>query len=170
MRQCPDERTLERLFAGDGRSRNARHVAACPECALRMRQIEQDLGRIREALFADPPPALVRHASRGRPGRALVPALALGAAAACVAAVLWVRPLAPEATGKPSELSGLVQNASQALFPALEEDAGAAANPSAVQLAALGAALIGGRPCTVEDHLDTSSCEVQDVTTLAESW
>ena len=168
MRQCPDERTLERMFVGEGSGRHARHVAACPECALRMRRIERDLERIRDALFADPPPALDRHVLRGRPARPLLSALALGAAAACVAAVLWVRPFAVEATGSPSEYPGFVHNASQALFPALEEEAGA--NQGAVQLAAVGAALMGGRPCTLEDQLDTSSCDVQDVTTLAESW
>ncbi|HME68535.1 MAG TPA: hypothetical protein VKM54_01540 [Myxococcota bacterium] len=168
MKDCPDERTLERLFVGEGRARPARHVAACPECALRMRRIEQDLERIREALFADPPPELIRKGSRGRPARPLLSALVLGTAAACVAAVLWVRPFAVETTGSRSEITGFVQSLSDAIW--FEEDPGAIANQRAVQLAALGTALTGGRPCTLEDQLDTNACDAQDVTTLAEGW
>jgi hypothetical protein len=167
MRDCPDERTLERLFVGEGRAKEERHVAACPECALRMRRIARDLERIREALFEDPPPELLRQRSLGRPARPVLGALVLGAAAACVAAVLWVHLGAGVSIESPSELPGPL---SQLLFPAIDEDSAGLANPRAAQLAALGAALTGGSPCTLEDVLDTSSCDAQDVTTLAEGW
>lgn len=169
MRECPDDRTLERLFAGEGRAAQRRHLAACPECALRMRRIEQDVERIREALFEDPPLELLRR-SPGRPARPLLGVLVLGAAAACVAAVLWVRPVTMEPTGSPFELAGFMHTASQALFPAIEEDSGAVASPRVAQLAALGTALTGERPCTLEDQLDAESCDAQDVTTLAQGW
>jgi hypothetical protein len=167
MRNCPNEGTLERLFVGERSAAEERHVAACPECALRMRRIEQDLARIREALFEDPPLELLRQRSLARRARPLLGALVLGAAAAGLAAVLWVHPVPVESLENPSELPGLV---SQLLFPALEGDSGGLANPRAVQLAALGAALTGGNPCTLEDVLDTNSCDTQDVTTLAEGW
>ncbi|HYB13179.1 MAG TPA: hypothetical protein VEG67_06890 [Myxococcota bacterium] len=171
MRDCPDERTLERLYVGEGRAAQRRHVASCPECAGRMRRIDRDLEQIREVLFEDPPLELIRRRAFP-PARSLLGALALGAAAAaCAAALLWTRPpgvLQP--LESPAELAGFVHTASQAVFPTLEEDASAVANPRAVQLAALGAALTGGRPCTAEDQLDTNSCDVQDVTTLAQGW
>lgn len=166
MRDCPDEGTLEQLFVGAGRAAEELHVAACPECTLRMRRIERDLERIREALFEEPPLELLRQRSRGGRARPLLGALVLGAAAACVAAVLWVQPVAVESIANPPDISV----ASLALFPTLEEDPGAVANPRTVQLAALSAALSGGSPCTLEDVLDTSSCDAQDVTTLAAGW
>ncbi len=170
MRECLDERTLERLFAGEGRAAEQRHVETCPECALRLRWIEQEVSHIREALFADPPRELLRSGSPVRPLRPLLGALVLGAAALCVATVLWVRPRTLEATGSPSELASFVQTASQALFPAVEEEFDTTANPRAEQLTALGAALTGGRPCTLEDQLDAEPCDAQDVTTLAQAW
>jgi hypothetical protein len=170
MRNCPDERTLERLFVGEGREAERRHVEGCPGCALRMRRIERDLERIREALFADPPLELAQPRSRGRALRPRLAALALVAAAACTAVVLWTRPFTVEKTGSPSELAGFADTASEALFPAIDEASSAAASPKAAQLAALGAALRGERPCTLEDQLDTDSCDAQEVTTLAQGW
>jgi len=169
MRSCPDERTLERLFVGEGREAEQRHVEGCPGCALRMRRIERDLERIREALFADPPFELARHRSRVPALRPRLAALGL-AAAACVALLLWTRPFTVQATGSPSELAGFDDTASQALFPVIDEESGAAASPGAAQLAALGAALMGGRPCTLEDQLDVDSCDAEEVTTLAQGW
>jgi len=170
MRGCPDERTLELLFVGGGSAAQRRHAAACPECALRMRRIDRDLEQIREVLFEGPPLGMIRRRAFP-PARSMFGALVLGAAAACVAALLWLRP-APVGlpTEGPSELAGFVNTASQALFPSLEEEPSTLSNPRAVQLAALGAALTGGRPCTAADQVDTSSCEVQDVTTLAQGW
>jgi hypothetical protein len=167
MRDCPDEGALERLFVGGRSAAEERHVAGCPECVLRMRRIERDVERIREALFEDPPLELLRRRSLGRRARPLLGALVLGAAAACVAAVLWVHPVRVESIENPSELPGLV---SQLLLPAIEGDSGALANPRAVQLAALGTALTGGSLCTLEDVLDTNSCDPQEITTLAEGW
>lgn len=165
MRDCPDDRTLERLFVGEGSGAQRHHLAGCPECALRMRRIERDVERIREALFEDPPLELLRR-SAARPARPLLGALVLGAAAACVAAVFWMRPFAAEPPGNPFELAGFVHTASQALFPAIEEDPGTIASP----LATLGVALTGERPCTFGDPLDAESCDAQDVTTLAQGW
>jgi len=170
MRNCPDERTLERLFVGEGREAEQRHVEGCPGCALRMRGIERDLERIREALFADPPLELARPRVLGLALRPRLGALALVAAAACAALLLWPRPFAVEATGSSSELAGFVDTASQALFPTIDEEAGAVAAPKTAQLAALGAALMGARPCTLEDQLDADSCDAQEVTTLAQGW
>jgi hypothetical protein len=163
MRDCPDERTLERLFVGDGRPWEVHHLATCPDCALRMRRIERDFERIRQALFAEPPPQVLRRGARGRPLSPLLPALALSAAAACVALLLWLRPL-PVEGGGPLEADRVVADA---LFPSAVEDAGAGANQGTVQLAALGTALEGDRPCTLEDQLDTDGCDSQNV---AETW
>ncbi len=170
MRECLDEGTLERLFVGEGRAAQQRHVESCPECALRLRRIGRDVESIREALFADPPRELVRRASRARPLRPVLGALVLGAAVACVAALLWVRPRSLEPTASPSELASFVHTASQALFSAVEGEPDTTANPRAEQLAALGAALTGGRPCTLEDQLDAEPCDAQDVTTLAQGF
>ncbi|HBZ72332.1 MAG TPA: hypothetical protein DEP35_22405 [Deltaproteobacteria bacterium] len=170
MRECPDEGTLERLFVGEGRAAEQRHVESCRECAMRLRRIERDVERIREALFADPPRELVRRASPARPLRPLLGVVALGAAAACAAALLWVRPRALEPTESPSELASFVQTASQALLLAVEEEPDTTVNSREEQLAALGAAITGGRPCTLDDQLDAEPCDPQDVTTLAQGW
>jgi hypothetical protein len=167
MRECPDERTLERLFVGERLAAQERHVTGCPQCALRMRRIEQDLTRIREALFQDPPQELLRPAARRLPVRPVFGALVLAAAAACLAVVFWTQPASRETNENRSELPGFVHTASQALFPGVDDDSGGISNPHATQLAALGVALSGGRPCTVEDQSDTDSCDVQDV---AEGW
>jgi hypothetical protein len=172
MRDCPNERALERLFVGDGRAREFAHVRTCPECALRMRRIERDLEHIREALFAEPPRELVRRGVRGRTLRPLVPALVLSAAAACVGALLFVAmrvPVLDRGTDAP-QAAAVVGSVSEALFPDLGEDSVAGANQGTVQLAALGTALTGDRPCTPEDQWDTDACEGRDVTTLAELW
>jgi hypothetical protein len=130
-----------------------------------MRRIERDLERIREALFADPPPQLVRHGWRGRPLTPLLSALALSGAAACVALLLWMRPL-PVGSAGSSDADSVIADA---LFPSVVEDAGAGTSQAMVQLAAFGTALRGDRPCTLEDQLDTEACEMQDAT-LAGDW
>jgi hypothetical protein len=165
MRDCPDERTLERLCVGDGRPWEVEHLAACPDCALRMRRIERDLERIREALFADPPPHVLRQGARGPSLGPLLPALALCAAAACVALLLWLRAIPVEGQGS-FDADSVVADA---LFPSAVEN-GAGANQGMVQLAALGSALRGDRPCTLEDQLDTDACDAQDVATLGGVW
>jgi len=172
MRDCPNERTLERLFVGEGHAREFAHLRECPECALRMRRIERDLERIREALFADPPRELVGRGVRGRTPRPLRSALVLGAAAACVGALLWVAKPVPvlEQTTDRSQSAVPLPSVSEALFPDLVEDSATGENQGTVQLAALGTALRGERPCTLEDQWDTGTCDGQDVTTLAELW
>ncbi|HKE11574.1 MAG TPA: hypothetical protein VKE73_08385 [Myxococcota bacterium] len=172
MRDCPNERTLERLFVGEGHAREFAHLRECPECALRMRRIERDLERIREALFADPPRELVGRGVRGRTPRPLRSALVLSAAAACVGALLWIAkpvPVLDQATERPAS-AGALPTVSEALFPDLVEDSAVGENQRTVQLAALGTALRGERPCTLEDQWDTDTCDGQDVTTLAELW
>jgi hypothetical protein len=137
-----------------------------------MRRIERDLERIREALFADPPHELLGRGVRGRTPRPLLSTLVLGAAAACVGALLWVAVRAPvlhQATQGP-ETAAVLPTVSQALFPDLLEDSAGGENQGTVQLAALGSALRGDRPCTVEDQWDTDSCEGQDVTSVTELW
>ena len=172
MRDCPNERTLERLFVGDGHEREFAHLRECPECALRMRRIERDLERIREALFADPPHELLGRGVRGRTPRPLLSTLVLGAAAACVGALLWVAKPVPvlEQTTDRSQSAVALPSVSEALFPDLVEDSATGENQGTVQLAALGTALRGERPCTLEDQWDTGTCDGQDVTTLAELW
>ena len=137
-----------------------------------MRRIERDLERIREALFADPPRELVGRGVRGRTPRPLRSALVLGAAAAGVGARLWVAKPVPvlEQTTDRSQSAVALPSVSEALFPDLVEDSATGENQGTVQLAALGTALRGERPCTLEDQWDTGTCDGQDVTTLAELW
>jgi hypothetical protein len=137
-----------------------------------MRRIARDLERIREALFADPPRELFGRGVRGRTPRPLLSALALSAAAACVGALLWVavRVPVPDPATETPETAAVLPSASEALFPRLVEDSAVGENQRTVQLAALGSALRGDRPCTLEDQWDTDACEGQDVTTLAELW
>ncbi len=96
MSLCLTEQMLMVLRAGEGSAQERAHLHACPACALRYRELEDDLDVIANALRTSPIPMLVPPAppARWRPVGAIAATVLLTVAAAR----LW-RGTSPGQTG-----------------------------------------------------------------------
>ena len=100
MSRCLSDGALLSIDDGEGSSVQRTHLKECEVCAVRYRQLEQDLEAISQALREEPPPQTVIHRSRPFALRRLPGAAVLALALLLVWAGvrLWRNPAAPSLT------------------------------------------------------------------------
>jgi hypothetical protein len=161
MTRCLDERSLVRLFVGEGTAAQREHSETCPTCGARLRALTAELGGIGEVLRGAPPP-LAHRQPRRSPSWSLVPALAVALLVAVVGAhrLYESRPFVRAGGDGVTEasVSASAEEVSDALFDTSGERAvlamalplGGSGRLAVTEAAEVEGALRVGSPCTGE--------------------
>jgi anti-sigma factor RsiW len=161
MSRCLRERTLWLMSEGEARREDRVHIASCAACRARLRQLEQDLSRLRSVLTAPLPPQAAPARLRPVRVRWMTAAVTLAAAIALVWFGGWWQHPAPPTfytEGRQESIWPFIEGLSAALFPAVE--GGIAGTPDRLSdLTDLQAALAGEWPCDELEAFADLACD-----------